>query len=60
MVFSLKKAMKTAIYGLPRTFGLRTEGSTEFERKKTRLFSDLGREAQQTPGFIKGLYHEIF
>jgi hypothetical protein len=31
MVFSLKKAMKTTIYGLLRTFG-----STEFERKKRR------------------------
>jgi hypothetical protein len=36
MVFSLKKAMKTTMYGLPRTFSLQTEGSAEFERKKTR------------------------
>jgi hypothetical protein len=34
MVFSLKKAMKTTIYGLPRTFGLRTKGSTEFARQE--------------------------
>jgi hypothetical protein len=35
-VFFVEKAMKTTIYGLPRTFGLRTCGSTEFEREKRR------------------------